>query len=153
MALHSSRFRLVAAGGAARACGPTPWLGVPARGRSAQRGPMPAADEPMTSSSRSNLGGRSTLGRCIAHLPGWSAGVRACPPLSVGIVTQLDTHVPLDANSWLGVIDVWWTGQSITNSRRRFAAVAVVAVLRCCTASQAEPASPETQGLPEHLRH
>lgn len=46
----------------------------------------------ITSLSRSNLGGGAALGWCVSHLRRWSAGVRACPPLSVGVATQLDTH-------------------------------------------------------------
>lgn len=51
--------------------------------------------EPTTSSSRSNSGRRSTLGRCVAHLLRRSAGVHACPPVFVCVVTQLDTHPAL----------------------------------------------------------
>lgn len=48
----------------------------------------------MASSSRSNLGGRSTLGRCASELLRWSAVVRGWSPVCVGVVTQLDTHHP-----------------------------------------------------------
>lgn len=48
-----------------------------------------------TSSSRSNLAKRSTLGWGASHLLRESARVRARPLLSVGIVTQLDTHLRL----------------------------------------------------------
>lgn len=45
-----------------------------------------------TSSSRSNLRSASALGRGASHLGGWSAGVRACSRVFVGVVTQLDTQ-------------------------------------------------------------
>ncbi|CAL2059927.1 protein of unknown function [Streptomyces murinus] len=51
-----------------------------------------AGFEPTTFSSRSNLGGASALGGRTSYLRWRSADVRACPPLCVGVVTQLDTH-------------------------------------------------------------
>lgn len=45
-----------------------------------------------TSSSRSNSRGRLTLGWCAPHLRRPSTGVRARPPLSVGVGTHLDPH-------------------------------------------------------------
>ena len=50
-----------------------------------------AGSEAAASSSRSNLGTGSTLGRSASHLQRWSVDVRGCPLLCVGAVTQLDT--------------------------------------------------------------
>lgn len=50
-------------------------------------------DDLRTALSQSNLGGSSASGQCAVYLLRWSAGVRACPPLFVGVVTQLDAHV------------------------------------------------------------
>lgn len=53
----------------------------------------------VTSTSRSNLGGRPTLGPSVSHLLQWCAGVRACPPLFFCVVTQSDTHSGRDPRS------------------------------------------------------
>ncbi len=56
---------------------------------------------------RSNLDGRSTLARSTSHLMRWSAGVRACLLLSVGVVTQLDTQHGASGSPSLA----WWSSQ------------------------------------------